>query len=358
MSSDVSRYVDFKSACPRCQQIIQTIDLTFQQGIFIYDLTFIQQELESVLVGALQRHETLLNCDGESNLKLPLSSMIKTLNGKKTRDFKAERERRKNAFNGCVSKKRRKKIARKNSEKSFSSIRQNRSDCSIRKTIDEFWSKIVSEVQHEILSRDDFQSIENLIHLDRSILKHHNDVNQYKNLVKQKGSMLFAADHRHFELDESIVVKQNQIFREKVLQISRPNSEKKKNNKKSTNEFDPNVFQMFRREENQFESKIEQLEHFINESIILERFALQRAERQIQYDQIRLELKEINEKIFQITNAIRQRKRPNENLLSVNKNRGRISTNQVYDELERLIDEHLELEKQLELLADPNEIFL
>jgi len=106
MSTTASRYADYGSACPRCQQIINTIDITYQQGIFIYDLTFIQQELESVLVAALQRQNQLLKQDGQE-LKLPSSSMIRLPNGQKPRDFKAERERRRKALSGHMSRKRR-----------------------------------------------------------------------------------------------------------------------------------------------------------------------------------------------------------------------------------------------------------
>ena len=82
---------------------------------------------------------------------------------------------------------------------------------------------------------------------------------------------------------------------------------------------------------------------------------------------------EIDDKILEITNSIRQRKRPSENAVSLSKltspmknsnhshpyqngtngsdawRKGRRqSTLRIYDELARLVDERMEMEKQLE----------
>ena len=117
-----------------------------------------------------------------------------------------------------------------------------------------------------------------------------------------------------------------------------------------------------------FSSKYAELQHRLTESISLERLALHRAEEEYKLDQILLELNIIDEKILEITNSIRQRKRPSENALSLCKptspsnnhsqtngnseseawRKGRRqSTLRVYDELARLIDERTEFEKQI-----------
>ena len=280
MSVDASRYVDFTGACPRCHQIIQTIDLTFQKGIFIYDLTFIQQELESVVVAAFQRQQRLIEFDHGETLKLPTSSTISLINGKKTRDFKAERERRRKAFNGQVTRRRRKRkklpipherqtsgassISWKNSngdtqtnghqtrsynEMSSRQTQQNGSTSKSSLIPDQFWKKILSQQQHEILSREDCQSIENFIHLDRSILKHFNDATQYQRLIKQKEMMFLSKTYQHPEINESIVVKQNRRFHQKFQTISKKLAANFRRNRSNSIEINANIFDFLRREQ-------------------------------------------------------------------------------------------------------------
>ncbi len=115
-----------------------------------------------------------------------------------------------------------------------------------------------------------------------------------------------------------------------------------------------------------FSSKYAELQHRLAESISLERLALDRAENQHKLDNIQIELNEIDDKILEITNSIRQRKRPSENAVSLCKptspnnhhqngnneseawRKGRRqSTLRVYDELARLVDERIDLEKQI-----------
>jgi hypothetical protein len=115
-----------------------------------------------------------------------------------------------------------------------------------------------------------------------------------------------------------------------------------------------------------FSSKYAELQHRLAESINLERLALTRAEEQNKVDNILIELNEIDDKILEITNSIRQRKRPSENAVSlckpsspINHSNGnnheseawrkgrRQSTLRVYDELARLIDERIDYEKQI-----------
>lgn len=108
-----------------------------------------------------------------------------------------------------------------------------------------------------------------------------------------------------------------------------------------------------------FSSKNAELEHRLSESIRLERFALAKANDEVRRETIGTQLREIEEKIRQITNSIRQRKRPSEAIVSLTaplssagetepwrKNR-RASTLRVYDELSRLINEHVQIERQL-----------
>jgi hypothetical protein len=267
MSATASRYADFGSACPRCQQIINTIDITFQQGIFIYDLTFIQQELESVLVAALQRQNQLLQQD-EQNIKLPSSSMIRLPNGKKPRDFKAERERRRKALGGQMSRKRRMKkrstihllktvkhernhnglmSLKKNfcqkkipSETNGNSTRPIRSYRPINFTFpyyyetnyrngtnhhlstnklqlnsipypDQFWTKILTN-QHEYIKKNDWNYIEKLIDIDQSLLNnfdYEKEYNQHKQTMNSNEYLLSKDKYLHPELEYSIVLKQN-----------------------------------------------------------------------------------------------------------------------------------------------------
>ncbi len=117
-----------------------------------------------------------------------------------------------------------------------------------------------------------------------------------------------------------------------------------------------------------FSSKYAELQHRLAESISLERLALDRAENQHKLDNIQIELNEIDDKILEITNSIRQRKRPSENAVSlckptspINNNNHqngnteseawrkgrRQSTLRVYDELARLVDERIDFEKQM-----------
>lgn len=126
-----------------------------------------------------------------------------------------------------------------------------------------------------------------------------------------------------------------------------------------------NLFVFYRRN---FSSKYAELQYRLAESISLERLALNRAEEQDKLDKILVELNEIDDKILEITNSIRQRKRPSENAISLCKSispiinnhhqngnneseawrKGRRqSTLRVYDELARLIDERMEYEKQI-----------
>lgn len=267
MSTTASRYADYGSACPRCQQIINTIDLTFQQGIFIYDLTFIQQELESVLVAALQRQSQLLQYDNE-DLKLPLSSMIRPTNGKKPRDFKAERDRKRKAFSGQVSRKRRnkkdstihilKKIKRQQNQNNCMKIKKGSVNKKIRSETngnsqrpirsyrpinfsypfsyetnfrngnnhnlstnkaqmnnipypDQFWTKII-ENQNEFIRKNDSDYIEKLINIDQSFLNNFNyekEYNQYKETINSSEYLLSDDKYVHPELEYSIVLKHN-----------------------------------------------------------------------------------------------------------------------------------------------------
>jgi hypothetical protein len=116
-----------------------------------------------------------------------------------------------------------------------------------------------------------------------------------------------------------------------------------------------------------FSSKYAELQHRLAESISLERLALTRAEEQYKLDNILVELNEIDDKILEITNSIRQRKRPSENAVSLCKSTSPINNNhsngnneseawrkgrrqstlRVYDELARLIDERIDYEKQM-----------
>lgn len=118
-----------------------------------------------------------------------------------------------------------------------------------------------------------------------------------------------------------------------------------------------------------FSSKYAELQHRLSESLQLERLALHRAEEQSKFDEIHLQLNDIDEKILEITNSIRQRKRPSENAVSFSSSKptspiNHLSTNgnteneawrkgrrqstlRVYDELARLIDERMDLEKQI-----------
>ncbi|CAF4439054.1 unnamed protein product, partial [Adineta steineri] len=78
-------------------------------------------------------------------LKLPSSSMIRLANGKKPRDFKAERERRRKALGGQTSRKRR---IKKNSTKHFlATIKRERNhNGSILSKKDSWNSKIRSDM--------------------------------------------------------------------------------------------------------------------------------------------------------------------------------------------------------------------
>ncbi|CAF2933150.1 unnamed protein product [Rotaria sp. Silwood2] len=304
MSTTASRYADYSSACPRCQQIINTIDITFQQGIFIYDLTFIQQELESVLVAALQRQKQLLQSDGE-NLTLPLSSMIQLTNGKKPRDFKAERERKRKAFSGQISRKRRRRKKPSN------------------------------------------------IHLLKPIKRERNQ----NNLLTIKQNFL----HRKSNENSTRPIRSY-----RPINFTYPfyyeTNYRNNNHNISTNKLQLNNVT--------FPSKYAELQHRLTESINLERLALDRAEKQYKLDSILIELNELDDKILEITNSIRQRKRPSESAISlckltnpINNNHNhqqngnndndawrkgrRQSTLRIYDELARLVDERINIEKQL-----------
>ena len=155
----MSRYADFASASPRCQQILQTIELTSQQGIFIYDLTFLQQELEASLFAAVQRRDELQRSATGEVLTLPSTSFVRSANGKKPRDFKAERERRRKAFAGQMTRKRRRKKPKKPKE-----VRPAIVDETKLSNVEQFWLDVVEE------RRETFDE-ENL-RLDRQIDRH------------------------------------------------------------------------------------------------------------------------------------------------------------------------------------------
>jgi hypothetical protein len=296
MSTTASRYADYGSACPRCQQIINTIDLTSQQGIFIYDLTFIQQELESVLVAGLERQNQLLQQDG-NDLKLPLSSMIRLPNGKKPRDFKAERERRRKALSGHMSRKRRvkksstihllKTIKPERNENGFESLKkpsETNGNCSrpirsYRSMIpytyegnhlltnkfqinhiinpDQFWTKILVN-QQEFLKKNDWNSIEKLIEIDRSLLDnfdYEKDYQQYKQFINSKEYLFSENQYIHPEFEYSIVLKRNSHLYNFVENISNTNQHKNGLTKKRkystmTNdiEIDQSILDFFRRD--------------------------------------------------------------------------------------------------------------
>jgi len=281
MSTTASRYADYGSACPRCQQIINTIDITFQQGIFIYDLTFIQQELESVLVAALQRQNQLLQQDGQE-LKLPLSSMIRLANGKKPRDFKAERDRRRKALSGHVSRKRRikksstinflKTIKRERNQNGLTSLKKNSLRSEINENSsrpsrlyrpinftsfpyyyetnhrngnnhnlstnklqlnnilypDQFWIKILNN-QHEYLKKNDWNYIEKLIHIDQLLLNnfdYEKEYNQHKEIINSNEYLFSKNKYLHPELEYSIVLKHNSHLYNFVDNISNNNQHK------------------------------------------------------------------------------------------------------------------------------------
>lgn len=272
MSSTASRYADYGSACPRCQQIINTIDITFQQGIFIYDLTFIQQELEAVLIGSLQRQNQLLQQDNDDDLQLPLSSMTRLANGKKPRDFKAERDRRRKALSGHVSRKRRMKknstrnffktVKRERNSNGFESLKKNslstknhsessrpiRSYRPINFTYpyyyetnnnlsstnkfqinhisfpDQFWTKILTN-QNEFLKTD----IEKLINIDQSLLNnfdYEKEYNQHKEIINSNEYLFSKEKYSHPEFEYSIVLKHNLHLYNFVENISNNNQHK------------------------------------------------------------------------------------------------------------------------------------
>lgn len=304
MSTTSSRYADYSSACPRCQQIINTIDITFQQGIFIYDLTFIQQELESILIGSIERKNQLLNFDGE-NLELPFSSMAQLANGKKARDFKAERDRKRKAFNGQVSRKRRmrrkastlnflKSLKRESnghdclkgktnghSTRPMRSYRPLNGSCSIQLEtngnhnhltnnkvpssnilyLDQFWTKIV-EHRHEFLKQDDWNYIEKLINIDQALLNdfdYEKVYQQYKETIHSNEYLLTNDDkYLYPELEYSVVLKRNTNLNNLVEKISKRNSISKnhrlkrkhsnKSNNHNSSEIDDSILDLFRRD--------------------------------------------------------------------------------------------------------------
>lgn len=284
MSTAASRYAEYGSACPRCQQIINTMDITFQQGIFIYDLTFIQQELESVLIGAVQRQSELLEQNENENyedLKLPLSSMVRLPNGKKPRDFKAERERRRKAFNGHMSRKRRmKKTSTRNffqttkreknsngleSSKKNSLSRNNSSESSSRPVRsyrpinftypysyetnhrngtnhhsnkyqnnhlsypEQFWTKILTN-QNEYLKSTDYNFLDKLIHINQLLLDnfdYEKEYQQNKQLINSNEYLLTNDKYIHPELEYSIVLKHNTHLYNFVDNITNNNHQQK-----------------------------------------------------------------------------------------------------------------------------------
>ncbi|UJR31456.1 hypothetical protein I4U23_018946 [Adineta vaga] len=446
MSITASRYADYGSACPRCQQIINTIDITFQQGIFIYDLTFIQQELESVLVAALQREKELLQQDGQT-LKLPSSSMVRLANGKNPRDFKAERERRRKALSGQGSRKRRIKktsaqyllktikCERKSNGSSpskkdscYAKIRSDNNGHSTRPirsyrpmnftfpscyesnyrngnhsnlngnklhsnnipNPDQLWRKILTN-QHEFLKEIDFNDIEKLLDIDQSLLKnfdYEKEFDQHKETINSNEYLLSKDKYLHPELEYAVVIKQNTHLYNLVENMM--NNTQHKNgtttnnhrlkrkystmsNNQNSMDIDESILDLFQRENNQFSSKYAELQHRLTECISLESLALDRAKKQCKVDTIQIELNIIDEKILEITNSIRQRKRPSESAISLCKpispldnnsnhhhyhsngtneseawRKGRRqSTLRVYDELARLVDERIDLEKHL-----------
>ena len=306
MSTTASRYADYGSACPRCQQIINTIDLTFQQGIFIYDLTFIQQELESALVAALERQNQLLQEDGDAGLKLPSSSMIRLPNGKKPRDFKAERERRRKALSGHVSRKRRvrksstvhllKAIKHEENENGFTSLKKTHSEMngnssrsmrsyrSMNLTFpyhddiihrnghssnnkfqiinpDQFWTKLLANRQ-ESCKPTGWNYIEKLIEIDQSLLDnfdYEKEYQQHKQTIHSKEYFFSDERYIHPELEYSIALKRNAHLYNLVENIlNKHSSTKKKHQRKrkysimsddqQSNEIDQSILDLFRRE--------------------------------------------------------------------------------------------------------------
>jgi len=342
-----SRYADYPSASPRCQQIIQTIDLTSQQGIFIYDLNFIQQELEALLIGAIQRRDELQQSNGEL-LTLPQSSFVRLANGKKPRDFKAERERRRKAFAGQLTRKRRRKKVTRPVRTIVNVVESNLRNLS---TVEQFWIDIVEQTRLETL-----QTIENSIENDEILLKNlHEEIPEK---ILWKNSFGSGKTYFHPELQHSIVLKQNEVFHERVKIIGKKSSSIKSIQRGKT-KIDENLLAMLRRDDLKFTSKNEELEYRLVESIRLKRFALTKAKEEFQRETIRTKQIEIEGKIFEITNSIRQRKRPSDSIVSQStplntsnetepwRKGRRQSTLRVYDELARLIDEHVELERQL-----------
>ncbi|CAF1013807.1 unnamed protein product [Adineta ricciae] len=445
MSTAASRYAEYGSACPRCQQIISTIDLTFQQGIFIYDLTFIQQELESALVAALQRENELLQQDGNM-LKLPSSSMVRLANGKSPRDFKAERERRRKALSGHGKRKRRMKktsaqyllktikcerkpngffspkkdssYAKMRSDSNGNSSRPIRSYRSMNFTFpycyetnyrnghqqnstgsklqpntlsnpDQFWRKVIDN-QHEFLKENDCNEIDKVFNMDRALFSdfdYDKDFDQYRETMSSTEYLLSKDKYIHPETEYSVVIKQNSHLYSLVESMT--NNNQYKNGSTASNhrmkrkfstmsngsnsvQIDQSIFDLLRRDNHVFSSKYAELQHRLAECLSIERLALDRARKQCKMDTIRLDLSMIDDKILEITNSIRQRKRPSENAISLckpispldnNSNQQqhsngnsesdawrkgrRQSTLRVYDELARLVDERIELEKHL-----------
>lgn len=245
LSTTSSRYVDYESTCPRCQQIIQTIDLTYQQGIFIYDLTFIQQELESVLIAAIERQKQLAENNGE-NLQLPNTSMICLLNGKKQRDFKAERERRRKAFNGHPTKKRRMK---RNVVKQISyerNLHSTKTKFQINQiyTPDQFWLKFI-EHQQDINRQID--CLRKSINIDASLLDNIDD-EQAKEFIRTKEYIFSNENYRHPELNSSIVIQRNKQFVRSIERLSNNHRFKRKYSNMIDNDQSTDVFHYFQRD--------------------------------------------------------------------------------------------------------------
>jgi len=216
------------------------------------------------------------------------------------------------------------------------------------------------------------KNIEKLIEIDQLLLDNIEHEKEYKQIINSNEYLLSNDKYLHPELKYSIVLKQNSHLYNQVENILNHNSSASNKHrlkrKYSSIQIDDSLFELFRRDNNTFSSKYAELQHRLAESISLERLALERAEKQHKLDNILVELNEIDDKIVEITNSIRQRKRPSENAVSLCKpssptnhnhhqngnneseawRKGRRqSTLRVYDELARLVDERIEFEKQI-----------
>ncbi|CAF1599746.1 unnamed protein product [Adineta ricciae] len=213
------------------------------------------------------------------------------------------------------------------------------------------------------------------------------DFDQYRETMSSTEYLLSKDKYIHPETEYSVVIKQNSHLYSLVESMT--NNNQYKNGSTASNhrmkrkfstmsngsnsvQIDQSIFDLLRRDNHVFSSKYAELQHRLAECLSIERLALDRARKQCKMDTIRLDLSMIDDKILEITNSIRQRKRPSENAISLckpispldnNSNQQqhsngnsesdawrkgrRQSTLRVYDELARLVDERIELEKHL-----------